>query len=73
MTNLLKNVLQTSVQAVAKIDLKIRVSQKSKEEFPTKNEMMDDKTVTVTLTMLLRRSVINLTVRNQSAGMTMGL
>ena len=41
-----------------------------KEEFPTKNEMMDTREA---VTILLRRSVTNLTVRNQSAGMSIRL
>ena len=41
-----------------------------KEEFPTKNEMMDTREA---VTILLRRSVTNLTVRNQSDGMSIRL
>ena len=41
-----------------------------KEEFPTKNEMMDRREA---VTILLRRSVTNLTVRNQSDGMSIRL
>ena len=41
-----------------------------KEEFPTKNEMMDTRE---TVTTLVRRSLTNLTVGNQSAGVSIRL
>ena len=41
-----------------------------KEEFLTKNEMKDTREA---VTILLRRSVTNLTVRNQRAGMSIRL